>query len=581
MEPSEPTPTSSTDQSRPEKSTSPIARYWPVLAVVVVIALVVVAISVLGDDDGDEDVATPPDDPTESTDSDSTTTPPSDDFEWSFEGAEDAPDCDPETGRIMVPSIYAPDCVPLWPEGADNGGATYQGVTADEIVVAFYDAERSQEAIEAEERTGVTRPEDAERIENRLKMVSAYNDLYETYGRRVRVEVVPASGDGSNEEAARADAIYIAEELGAFAVLGGPSASAINAYVNELVDRGVMCLCTASQPIENYLEWSPYVWSGLMASTQGYVHRADLITKRLAGQPAIYAGDEAFHDQERTFGLVWYETADGAYKAGVDFFVELLGEENVTLTENLSYLAGGNLEEEAQAIVTRLKASGVTSVIFAGDPFMPQNLTNQATAQDYWPEWIITGSTGTDSSTLARLYNQEQWANAFGISYLLPPIDSDYVQREGNLVSWHLGEELSDYTGIYDWGRLFIGIHLAGPNLTPETFREGLFERYTPVWDHATEFGVSYGNNLWQWDDYVGADDVTLIYWDPEAPDTRNDAGDVGMYRYLDNAKRYLPGEVGDTTTPFFEPEGTVVVFDERPEADRPKQYPPRSGRTG
>ncbi len=550
------------------------------LAVVVVIALVVVAVNVLGGSDGDDEVATSPDDTT-------STTGDGDDGgvvegEWSREGGEDAPDCDPETGRIMVPSIYAPDCVPLWPEGADNGGATYQGVTADEIVVAVYDAERSQEAIDAEAQTGVTRPEDEERIENRLKMVSAYNDLYETYGRRVRVELVPAAGDGSDEAAARADAIYIAEEIGAFAVLGGPGGSAINAYVNELVDRGVVCLCTASQPIENYIEWSPYVWSGLMASSQGYVHRADLISKRLAGQPAIYAGDEAFQDQERVFGLVWYDTADGAYKAGVDYVIELLGEDGVTLTESINYIAGGNLEEDAQSIITKLKASGVTSVILATDPFMPTNLTNQATAQDYWPEWIITGSTGTDSSTLARLYDQEQWANAFGISYLLPPISPDYTQREGNLVSWHLGEELSDYTGIYDWGRLFIGFHLAGPNLTPETFRDGLFS-YTPVWDHATEFGVSYGDHgLWPWEgDTVGADDVTLIFWDPEAPDTRNDSGDVGMYRYLDGAKRYLPGEVGDVDTPFFENEGTVVVFDERPEADRPPQYPRRSGRAG
>jgi hypothetical protein len=564
----------------PTKPSSAIARYWPVLVVAVVIAAVV-AIATLGGGDGDDDdVATGSDTTVQTGGDEGEDEGEATDGEWSMEGGEDAPDCDPETGRIMVPSVYAPNCVPLWPEGADNGGATWQGVTADEIVVAVYDAENvlPEEIRDARERTGVTTPEAIEQQENREKLVSAYNDLFETYGRRVRIEIVPATGQPSDEAAARADAIYIAEEVQAFAVLGGPTGT--NAYADELAERGVICLCTASQPIENYLNWAPHVWAGLMSSTQGYVHRADFIANRLAGQPAEYAGDPELQQRERTFGLVWYETADGAYQAGTEFFAERLAESGVELTVSLPYITGGNLEEDAQAIITRLKAEGVTSVILATDPFMPQNLTAQATAQDYWPEWIITGSTGTDSSTLARLYDQEQWAHAFGLSYLLPPIHPDYTQREGNLVSWHLGEELTSYPGIYDWGRLFTGIHLAGPYLTPETFRDGLFS-FKPVSGYSTEFGVSYGEGLWEWPDYVGADDVTLIYWDPEAPNTMNDRGEVGMYRYLDMAKRYLPGEVGATTTPFFDPTNTVVVFDERPEADRPPQYPRRSGRTG
>jgi hypothetical protein len=551
------------------KSSPTIARYWPVLVVVVVIAAVV-AVGALsgGDDDDGDDVAVGPD----------TTEATNGTGDADMGDASDAPDCDPDTGRIMVPSIYAPNCVPLWPEGADNGGATYQGVTADEIVIAFYDPETSPEVLDARERTGVTVPGDEELLENRRRLVGAYNDLFETYGRTVRVEVVYASGSSSDEAAARADAIYIAEEVGAFASIGGPAGT--NAFADELAERGVMCLCTASQPIENYLNWAPYVWSGLMSSTQGYVHRADFIANRLAGRPAQYAGDPAFQERERTFGLVWYETADGAYADGVRFFEERLAENDITLTASLAYIAGGPTEEDAQQIITRLKADGVTSVVFAGDPFMPQNLTRQATEQDYWPEWIITGSVGTDNSNLARLYGQDQWANAFGISYLLPPVNPDYTQREGNLVSWHLGEELSSYPNIFDWGRLFTGIHLAGPNLTPETFRDGMFS-FLPTWGLTTEFGVSYGVDLWEWDDYLAADDVTLIFWDPEAVDPRTDAGDLGMYRYLDGAKRYLPGEVGATTTQFFEIDGTIIMFDERPEADRPPQYPRRSGRAG
>ena len=49
------------------------------------------------------------------------------------------PDCDPTTGRIRFPTLSAPPCVKPWKDGADNGGATAQGVTKDTIkVVVLY-----------------------------------------------------------------------------------------------------------------------------------------------------------------------------------------------------------------------------------------------------------------------------------------------------------------------------------------------------------------------------------------------------------------------------------------------------------
>ena len=38
--------------------------------------------------------------------------------------------------------------------------------------------------------------------------------------------------------------------------------------------------------------------------------------------------------------------------------------------------------------------------------------------QDYFPEWIITGTVLTDTTAFGRLYDQEQWAHAFGLSNL-------------------------------------------------------------------------------------------------------------------------------------------------------------------
>ncbi len=46
------------------------------------------------------------------------------------------PRCDPATKRMKYQSYSAPLCVKAWKDGADNGGATAQGVTAKTIKVA-------------------------------------------------------------------------------------------------------------------------------------------------------------------------------------------------------------------------------------------------------------------------------------------------------------------------------------------------------------------------------------------------------------------------------------------------------------
>ena len=561
-------------EERPQQR-SAIARYWPVLVVGIVV-LAVVAVGALRGGDDDDDGGTDGEvaaDTTEAGDGDDGGEEPQDD-------ATSAPDCDPETGRIMLPTLLAPNCVPLWDDAADNGGATHTGVTADEITVVIYDGPDTAETDIVRDAAGTSEITPEERNSNRERVFEAYNALYETYGRTVVPVVMETEAEGNDEVGARADAIRAADELGAFAVIGGPTGT--TAFASELASRGVLCFCTASLPQERYEEWAPHVWPGLMSSTQAYIHRAQFITDQLAGEPAEFAGDETFRTQERTFGLVWYETADGAYADGVRFFEAQLAESGIELAQSISYIygTGDTLDEDAQTIIARMKEAGVTSVIFAGDPFMPANLTNQATAQDYWPEWIITGSTGTDSSALARRYDQEQWSHAFGISLLLPVLDPAMTQQEGNIVSWFHGEELSSYPGIYEVGRLFTGIHLAGPELTPETFRDGMFT-FEPVWGHPTEYGVSYGQDIWPFDDYTGADDVKVIWWDPDTadPTVENDPP-MGVYRYVDGGQRYLPGEMGDIGE-FFDEEGTVIWFQERPEGDVPPQYPPRTGRTG
>ncbi len=102
--------------------------------------------------------------------------------------------------------LDAAPCVEPWDEAEDNGGATPQGVTADEILVVLYKGQPDplQQAL-VEDAGANTDPDPNNQVEN--DYIDLFADVYETYGRTVRVEVLEASGGPDDATAAQADAL--------------------------------------------------------------------------------------------------------------------------------------------------------------------------------------------------------------------------------------------------------------------------------------------------------------------------------------------------------------------------------------
>ncbi|HMJ78053.1 MAG TPA: hypothetical protein VK507_18885, partial [Iamia sp.] len=144
-----------------------------------------------------------------------------------------------------------------------------------------------------------------------------------------------------------------------------------------------------------------------------------------------------------------------------------------------------------------MKDAGVTTIVFLGDPIMPIYLTQAATAENYYPEWVIAGTVLTDTTALGRQYDNTQWTHAFGVSNLAgrKPIAE---QDQWRLHEWYYGEEPeAKLTSGVVWPNvqiLMLGIHMAGPNLTPETFQGGLFS-YPPSGGGPTTPQISFGNH--------------------------------------------------------------------------------------
>ncbi len=487
--------------------------------------------------------------------------------------------CDTSTGRVAIPTGYAAPCVVPW-KGGDNGGSTAPGVTKDTITVVLYQAQP-----DALQQTFFDRSGSDESLAQERDTVQQYIDFfsahYQLYGRTVKVVTLKASGSPDDAVAAKADAIKAATELHAFASFGGPGQTP--AYAKELAARGVLCLgdCVLAEPQAFLDKYSPYIWPTLASPEQASEHWAAFVGGQLAGGKATHAGDAALQGERRVFGVVHYDDTDGTFARSVTRLEQLLRGDGVKPAVTIGYtLDLDTAASQARTLVAKLKSSGVTSVILAGDPIFPMFLTRAATEQGYFPEWVVLGYAFTDTAVFGRQYDQQQWAHAFGVS-LLPARTSDELDELGNLITWQTGHppiaktfrELDQAPLLF-----FTGVHLAGPHLTAQTFRAALFKSFPPPASTTpTRMHFSWGSHgIWPGVDVTAGDDATVIWWDPHAtgPDEVGAVG-PGLYRYADGGRRYLPrswpkrGQVG-----LYDDATSITVLTKLPPADQPPSYP-------
>lgn len=492
------------------------------------------------------------------------------------------PNCDAGTGRLRMPSIYAPPCVV--PFDGDNGGATAHGVLEDSVLVVYYLPNPALDPLGAaavEEAGGDTSLDTSRLVIDRY--VDLYNKIYETYGRTVEFQVYIGTGAGSDAAAARADAIAIAD-LQPFAVVGGPDQQS-TVFATEIAARGIVCSAGCASAISEDIakEYEPYIWMGTTTPEQGVQLASEAIGKLAGPGPASMAGDPDLHSEDRVYGLLHYDTPGGDHQKIFETFKARLAEHGVKLAIDIEFtLDVARTQETARTMISRLQASGVTTVIYYGDPITPGSVTREATAQGYHPEWILGPSVLMDTTMFARNADPEQWRHGFGIS--ATPVRGPLDDTGGYaMYEWAYGEEPpNNNANLIDPAirSIFTGVHLAGPDLTPETFGDGIL-RYPPTGGGPTSPLISRGDHgTWPTFDFGSGDDATLIWFDPDAhgEDEVGVEGD-GMYRFALGGTRYRLGMFPDSPAEagLFDVERSVTVYDQLPEQDRPPSYPPPS----
>ena len=435
---------------------------------------------------------------------------------------------------VQVPGDpYSPPCIAF--EG-DNGGATSRGVTATDIVLSarILDEKGFQQTLAVLAGAEITdQPEDIKRTISAL--AEYFNSRFQFYGRKLKVAFYDGKGSsttellGGGQAEAEADAVTVAEEIQAFAELNGATAP----FTDALARRQVIAFGTPYLSREWHVDRRPYNWSPATDCSIIVESVGEFANKQLANRPASFAGD-GLKDKPRTFAALspenpWYQQCVDAgqkiaQQAGNDFDTRIAYKLDINTMSN-----------QAASVIAKLKDEGITTVLCGCDPIFPVFLTAKAAEQGYNPEWVIAGTALTDIDIVGQLYDQDQWSRAFGVSYLgaFRPIRAGLGYAAYKTV--RDDEPAFAVETIYaEMAMLAIGLQLAGPNLTPQTFEQGMFS-----------FGGGTGPfGTWGFDpdSYTPTQDYRIIWWNPNGTSPMNNK--QGTYVESYDGRRFKPGEL-------------------------------------
>ena len=457
------------------------------------------------------------------------------------------PGAQPCTDRVLqVPGDpYSPPCYAF---AGNNGGSLGRGITKDEIVITVRQLEGPSAAEIFADISGERVNDSPEAAVDTIKAFGEYfQKRFNFYGRKLRIEFFKGQGSGSDEllgggrEKALADAVRAAKDYNAFADISGITIP----YADALARQSVVNIGSPYPSREWFVSRRPYSWSLFPDGTNVVEASVSWITARLVGQKvAEYAGP-AYKNLQRKYAVVAPENAE--YQESVNQYISKVSGAGFNIAMNLKYkLDINSMPNQASNIIAQMKDAGITSVICACDPVMlALGMTPKANEQGYEPEWLTAGLAFVEQDLVAQLIDDDQWQRAFGIAYNAAPepLNRSFpyaaykAQRPNDEPAFGFSE------AYYQMYLLAIGLHMAGPNLSPQAFETGMFA-YPGGSGPRGSWGFGEG-------DYTPMDDFREIWWSPTRISNQNNK--PGAWVELNRGARYFPGKVPKARAPYFE----------------------------
>jgi hypothetical protein len=428
---------------------------------------------------------------------------------------------------LQVPADpYSPPCIEF---SGSNGGSTSPGVSATTITLS-YRINADYESLEQSfgnlsAAAPATSVADLERTWQ--GMVTYFNDHYQFYGRKLKVVFFNGQGTFANEvqgqgqAQADADALTAAQQIGAFAELNGLD----DVYANALAQQKVVTLVPAYLADSSMTADAPYLWSQDPTCSQAVEATMDFVAKQLANKPAAYAGG-SLQGQPRKFALIAPENPN--YQICANEAIALAKAAGFSITDDLAYdVNASTLATQDDEFVSKMDDDGDTTVLLLTDALSPVLLSDRADEQNYFPEWVEFGVASDDTDASGQSFQQAEWAHAFGISFAGPTVP---LQQSLGYDAYTSVE--SDQPAISQASPAFealqalaIGIQMAGPDLTPQTFAKGMFAY---PGSQTANPNLNFGPWKFTPASYAAPTSTWAIYYNPN--ETSTEDGETGGY---------------------------------------------------
>jgi hypothetical protein len=454
-------------------------------------------------------------------------------------------------GRQHDVIYQAPPCVPKWPAGADNGGATATGVTATEIKVLFFREEKNPVVEQLINKEGLSRTVTEEKAYFEAA-VDYLNKRYELYGRKIKPVYYEADCPETPPDVPRCrDAAREAIRQKPFAVVW--PVPLYPEVFDDFYRAGIVAIGGWHFDNAYFAGRHPYRWDVFMDGSRTADFISEYYCKKLAGKNATHSG-AVIHpsfpnggrrgEVPRKLGIIVPDTAatvDNAKRVAAA--VGRCGGGKVEIAAYASNIE--QAQRQASANVAQMIDNEVTTVICFGEPIAPIFRTTTMTQQTYFPEHLLAGSGLIDYDKLGRLYDRQQWSHAFGPSHLSSANQRPLADTDTMAVWRDAGRSGTpcEACGVVEANLALLGTMLqsAGPRLNAGTIERGMLSLAPRGGWAATRAAdkplASFGRN-----DYTLNSDIREVWWNPNA--TSGLDGRPGAYVALDGGRRYELGQL-------------------------------------
>ena len=455
----------------------------------------------------------------------------------------------------------APPCVASF--SGDNGGATYNGVTPDEIRILFYwghpnasyigSRGQQQPADYGGRIFDLAKPAEEEEpyhVEAIRAWQRYFNERFQTYGRFVHF-YVHFGMNGSSDQAVTpeqraADAAQGYNAVKPFAVILH-EVSHLERYINPMARRGVMMFGAGSGlvSLDAYRTFPGLIWGYNQPMEYLVDGFTELLCKQVLNRPVTDSGDANFQGRPRKTAFLTVLPGDSEIddKAAARIRSKVAGcgakfDMERTFPFKGSIWQSPHDADAYTALVAELKSEEITTVIW--NLYYDKEWSEAAKRAAYFPESVVMTGNGYENIVHGKWMDQDVWRH--GWVFTPRPAIGAWVDTQCFKALREAAPDLPfQDTSIpcrfyEDLRQLFTGIQVAGPKITPESVDKGF---------HAIPAHPSSKPDtpacFYLPGDYSCVKDNALWQWDPDALSDYSSA--PGCYRMVNGAERHLVGK--------------------------------------